>query len=69
MQNLIKEIQSKTIGQNNLIAIALQNAIFENQDENLMLSNIRDMAKDNYVAMRSILGKELLTDIINFKNK
>ena len=69
MQKLIKEIQSKTIGQNNLIAIALQNAIFENQDENLMLSNIRDMAKDNYVAMRSILGKELLTDIINFKNK
>ena len=69
MQNLIKEIQSKTIGQNNLIAIALNNAIFENQDSDIVLSNIKEMAKDNYVMVRSILGKELLTDIINFKNK
>ena len=69
MEKIIKEIQQKVIGQNNLIAIALNNAINENQDETLMLSNIKDMAKDNYVMVRSILGKELLTDIINFKNK
>jgi len=69
MQPIIKQIQEKTIGKKNLIAYALQNAIFENQESNLIISNIQDMAKDNYVMIREVLGKELLTDIINFKLK
>ena len=69
MEKIIKEIQQKVMGQNNLIAIALNNAINENQDETLMLSNIKDMAKDNYTMIREILGKPLLTDIINYRDK
>lgn len=68
MEKIIKEIQQKLMGQNNLIAIALNNAINENQDDMIMLSNIREMAKDNYRTMLYILGKPLLTDIINFKS-
>jgi len=70
MENIIKGIQSKVIGiNNNLIAICLDDAINRNDDALTIISNIKDMAKDNYVMVRSILGKELLTDILNFKNK
>jgi len=69
MEKLIAELKTKVRGQNNLIAIALNNAIEENTHPLLIFSNIRDMAKDNYVMVRSILGKELLTDIINYRDK
>jgi len=69
MEKLINELKGKVKGQNNLIAIALNNAIEDNTHHLLIFSNIRDMANDNYVMMRELLGKELLTDIINFKNK
>ncbi len=67
MQPIIQRIQDKVTGQNNLIAIALNKSIDEGNDGNIIISNIQDMAKDNYVMMRSILGKILLTDIINHK--
>ena len=67
MQKLIEEIKAKLKGQNNLIAISLKNAIESNQDGKEMFGNIIDMAKDNYVIMRAILGRELLIDIINYR--
>lgn len=67
MQNLISQIKEKVTGQNNLIAIALNDAINNNQDGKEMFSNIKDMANDNYRIMRDILGKPLLTDILNYR--
>jgi len=70
MEKLLTNLKEKVTGnKENLIAIALNNAIENNTHHLLIFSNIRDMAKDNYVMVRSILGKELLTDILNFKNK
>jgi len=70
MEKLLTDLSNKVTGnKENLIAIALENAIENNVHPSLIFSNIRDMAKDNYVAMRDLLGKNLLTDIINFKNK
>jgi len=70
MKKLISNLKEKVTGnKENLIAIAINNAIETNVHPSLIFSNIRDMAKDNYVMMRELLGKELLTDIINFKNK
>jgi len=71
MEKLITELMNKVSENkgNNILAYALYNAINENQEPLLIFSNIKDMAKDNYVMIREVLGKELLTDIINFKNK
>jgi len=68
MNKLLTTLKEKVTGnKENLIAIALNNAIENNTHHLLIFSNIRDMAKDNYVMMRELLGKELLTDIINYK--
>lgn len=68
MEKLINEIKTKVQNRKTLIEISLDNAINNNEEPKEMFSNIKNMAKDNYVMVRSILGKELLTDIINFKD-
>lgn len=67
METIIKKVKEKVSGQNNLLAIALRNAINEKQDGYITIENIKDMAVDNYRMVRDILGKDLITDIINFK--
>jgi len=70
MEKLLTTLKEKVTGnKKNLIAISINNAIENNTHHLLIFSNIRDMAKDNYVMMRELLGKVLLTDILNFKNK
>jgi len=69
MQPIIKRIQDNVIGKKNLIAYALNDAINRNDDHLAIISDIKDMATDNYTMVREILGKPLLTDIINYRHE
>ncbi len=68
METILKDLSNKLKDVNNcLIAYSLREAIKRNDEPLLIISTIKDMARDNYPIMRNLLGKTLLTDIINHK--
>lgn len=68
MQKIISKIKGKVTGvKDNLIAIAVNDAIDRNDDPALIISNLKDMINDNYRISVELLGKNLVVDIKNIK--
>ncbi len=68
METILKDLSNKLKDVNNcLIAYSLREAIKRNDEPLLIISTIKDMARDNYPIMRDLLGRNLLIDIINYE--
>jgi hypothetical protein len=65
--DILNKISIKIAGKEDLISIALSNAIWHDTPAQTIISNIKDMAVDNHNMMADLLGKRLLLTIINFK--
>jgi hypothetical protein len=65
--DILNKISIKIAGKEDLISIALSNAIWHDRPAQDIINTIKEMAKDNRNMMADILGLRLLLTIINFE--
>lgn len=65
--DIILKIEAQLAGQTHAIALGIKKGIADGTPAITIIGYIKDFARDNYVMARDVLGKNLLTDIINFK--
>lgn len=65
--DLILKLESALAGEGNMVTLSLRQAIKEGKPANLILRTVKDMIRDNEVAMGYIIGQTLVTRIKSFE--
>jgi len=68
MSNLLNQIKEKLKGNDKPLAQLLRNTINAEEKPSLIINDLKTFTlSGNYVMMRELFGKPLITDILNYK--
>ena len=68
MSNLLNQIKEKLKGNDTPLSQLLKNTINSDEKDKAIIQDLKNFTlSGNYVMMRELFGKNLITDILNYK--